>query len=437
MDSAVEKNIVSTALFFNTWAAELDPPTARGGFSIFHEGLAAEDTKKFPVAAYGVAKQSNTARYAAICAAYASQGAKMDHLAAAALGQVAQRKEQAGFNDAGWEIWPGNYERFLTQIDPDATSKGLWRVNGDLTTNSHPYDRFARSFDSASGKNVMAFDIHDLLLPSVGQRVRLSVDYLDRGTGQFELRYDAVGNSQKMAFVVTKTNSNTWKSSSVVVTDWLFGNRGPNGADLLLVNVDSEDDIFHKLELTKLAKVQIDTVGMGTVSGRTDTTIYSPVVGDDFAESQLLELTVTPDPGWEFSLWSGALTGNNSRPFLFPSIDSRVTATFKPASVFSTVDDFNTASWVGGVGWSGGWTSTGTAELRVSTTPPGSVAELRGPSASITRTLGVPLYEATLSFFFDLDRTGGSDVASVEIFNGITINPKRPNASYTSFYPNS
>jgi hypothetical protein len=155
---------------------------------------------------------------------------------------------------------------------------------------------------------------------------------------------------------------------------------------------------------------------MGTVSGRTDTTIYSPVVGDDFAESQLLELTVTPDPGWEFAMWSGALTGNKSRPFLFPSIDSRVTATFKPASFFSTVDDFNTASWVGGVGWSGAWTSTGT-------TPPGSVAELRGPSASITRTLGVPLYEATLSFSFDLDRTGGSDVASVEIFNGITVNP--------------
>jgi hypothetical protein len=131
-------------------------------------------------------------------------------------------------------------------------------------------------------------------------------------------------------------------------------------------------------------------------------------------------LTVTPDPGWEFTTWSGALTGNNSRPFLFPSRDSRVTATFKVAAAFSTVDDFNTASWAGGIGWSGAWTSTGTAVLRASTTPvPGSVAELRGPSADITRTLVVPLYEASLSFGFDLDRIGGSDVASVEIFNGI------------------
>ncbi len=159
--------------------------------------------------------------------------------------------------------------------------------------------------------------------------------------------------------------------------------------------------------------MQIDTVGMGTVSGRTDTMIYSPVVGDDFAESQLLELTVTPDPGWEFSLWSGALTGNNTRPFLFPSRDSRVTATFKPASVFATVDDFNTASWVGGVGWSGAWTSSGVA------TTSDAVAELRGPSAEMTRTLGVPLSAATFSFGFDLDRTGGNDVASAEVFNGV------------------
>jgi subtilisin-like proprotein convertase family protein len=332
LEGAAANDIVSTANFFNTWAAELDPLTARGGFCIFHEGLASEDTTKFPTETYGSpATKANTARYTAICAAYASQGAKMDDLNAATLGQVAQRKVQAGFNDAGWEIWPGNYERFITQISPDSTSKGLWRVNGNLTANSHPYDRFARGFDSATSRNTMYFDINDNLLPSVGQPVRLSVDYLDRGTGQFKMRYEAVGG-MKNAFTVTKTNSNTWKTASVTVTDWAFGNSGPNGADLTLVNMDSDDDIFHKLEVTKVAHVQIGTVGMGTVSGRTDATTYSPVVGDEFAESQRLELTVTPAPGWEFTGWSGNLTGTNARPFLFPTKDSRVTATFAPAA---------------------------------------------------------------------------------------------------------
>ena len=280
---------LSLVLGFSTPGRQnLTPPTARGGFCIFHEGLASEDTTKFPEAPpYGSpANKANTARYTAICAAYASQGAKMDDLDRAILGQVAQRRAQTGFNDSGWGIWPGNYERFITQMNPDSTSKGLWRVNGDLTSSSHPYDRFARRFDNASGRDTMYFDINDNLLPSAGQRVRLSVDYLDRGTDQFALQYDAVGNNQKTALTVTKTSSNTWKTASAIVTDWAFRNQGPNGSDLILVNLDLDDDIFHKLEVTKLANVQIGTVGMGTVSARTDAATYSPVVGDDFAESQ-------------------------------------------------------------------------------------------------------------------------------------------------------
>jgi subtilisin-like proprotein convertase family protein len=333
MEGASANDIGSSAGFFNTWAAELDPPTARGGFCIFHEGLASDDIDKFPEVSYGSpATKANTARYTAICAAYASQGAKMDDLNAATLGQVAQRRVQIGFNDSGWGIWPGNYERFITQMNPDSTSKGLWRVNGTLTSSSHPYDRFARGFDSASGRNTMYFDINDKLLPSAGQRVRISVDYLDRGTGQFALQYDAAGNNQKTAVTVAKTNTNTWKTASAIVTDWAFRNQGPSGSDLTLVNLDSDDDIFHKLEVTKLANVQIGTVGLGTVSGRTDATAYLPVVGDDFAESQRLELTVTPASGWTFTGWSGELTGTSARPFLFPTKDSRVTATFARTS---------------------------------------------------------------------------------------------------------
>ena len=412
MEGAAANDIVSIAEFFNTWAAELDPPTARGGFCILHEGLASDDTTKFPTATYGSpATKANTARYTAICTAYASQGAKMDDLNAATFGQVAQRRDQIGFNDAGWAIWPGNYERFITQMNPDITSKGLWRVNGTLTTSSHPYDRFARRFDSASGRNTMYFDIHDNLLPSVGQRVRLSVDYLDRGTGQFALKYDAVGNSQKTALTVTKTNTNTWKTASVVVTDWAFRNSSPNGADLTLVNLDSDDDIFHKLEVTKLSNVQIGTVGSGTVSGRTDATTYSPVNGDDFAQGQRLELQATAAPGWIFTGWSGALTGSNPRPFLFPTKYTSLTATFALASISSSVDDFNSVTWSGGTGWSADWTAS-------STLKPGAVIELYGgsPNPQITRTLAAPLTSATLSFAWDLDRTTGPGL--VEVFDG-------------------
>jgi len=64
------------------------------------------------------------------------------------------------------------------------------------------------------------------------------------------------------------------------------------------------------------------------VSGRTDGTVYSPIMGT-FIERQRLELTVTPAAGWKFTGWSGELSGTNTRPFLFPTKDSRVTANFE------------------------------------------------------------------------------------------------------------
>jgi hypothetical protein len=313
LEGAAANGFEFTAGFFNKWAAELDPATAGGGFCIFHEGLDSADTNKFSAAAYGSPViKGNTARYTAICAAYAGQGAQMDDLTAATWGQVLQRRDQNGFNDAGWEIWPDNYERFITQIDPDNTSLGLWRVRGVLNTSSHPFDRFGRRFDSATGRNTMYFDVNDGLTPTTGQSIELSVVYLDSGTGQFALKYDAVGNSQKTAFTVTKANSNTWKTNSVVVTDWVFGNNGPNGADLMLANVDSNNDTFHSIELVKLADVNVGTVGKGTVSGRNDGTVYSPLVGT-FMERQRFELTVTPTAGWRFTGWSGELSGTNTR----------------------------------------------------------------------------------------------------------------------------
>lgn len=317
--------------FFNKWAGQVDPATSGGGFCILHEGLDASDAVKFPEAAYGAlpAKQGSKQRYVAICKAYAAQGAQMDDVDSATKGQVAQRDSQKGFNDAGWKIVRGNYERFITQLQPESTSKGLWRINGPLTSASHRYDRFARRFDHAAGMDTLYFDVHDQLLASPGQRIQLTVDYLDRGTGQFALQYDAVGDNHKTAFTVTKTDSNTWKTKTVEVTDWVCGNHGPNSADLMLVNLDADDDIFHGVEVVKLADVAVDVVGKGTVTARSNATTYAPVVGT-FMEGQRLELAVTPEPGWVFTGWSGDLSGSNPRAFLFPKRTTHVSAHFVP-----------------------------------------------------------------------------------------------------------
>ena len=231
--------------------------------------------------------------------------------------------------------------------------------------------------------------------------------YLDSGTNRFGLLYDAVGNSQKSAFTVTKANSNTWKTNSVVVTDWVFGNHGPNGSDLALTSVDSNDDTFNSIELVKLVNVTMNTVGQGTVSARNDATVYSPVTGT-YATGLRLEMTATPVSGWEFSGWSGGLSGTDPREILYPTnVNTTVTATFINTGILSSTDDFESQTWTGGTGWSGGWTAVATAT-------PGSIVQLN-VAGSITRTLSVPIPNATLSFDWDLDRIALGEIGRAHV----------------------
>ncbi len=75
--------------------------------------------------------------------------------------------------------------------------------------------------------------------------------YLDDGTGQWALTYDAQSSSEKTALVVTKTNTGRWKEQIVTVADGYFGSRATNGSDLMLANLDVEDDTFHMIEVSR------------------------------------------------------------------------------------------------------------------------------------------------------------------------------------------
>jgi len=408
--------------FFNKWAAERVPATAGGGFCILHEGLDSADTVKFPEGTYGNASKSNTNRYAAICAAYSSQGARMDDLNGATTGQVSQRRVLTGFNDAGWEIVPGNYERFITQIDPDNTSIGLWRIvngvpGGNISATEHPYSRFARGFHHSSGKNTMYFDVHDDLMCNPGQAVQLSVIYCDNGTGSFELQYDAADNIQKTAFVVNKTGSNTWKTNSVVVTDGLFENNGPNGADLMLLNVDSDDDIFHMIEIQKLADVYVGTDGQGQITARHGSTTYNPASGV-YMEGQRLDLTPVPEPGWSFSHWSGDVAASRDDwARIYPVEDTRVTAHFVYDGTVTASDDFETGGWSGGSGWSGAWALSGGTAVENDGALGGLVAHLT-QNGRITRTAGTPVSSARLDFDFEIKSVDSGESVQAEVYDG-------------------
>jgi hypothetical protein len=118
--------------FFDRYAGQIGPESARGAFCALHKGLDAADTKAYPEDQFGQATRKNVDRMLKICQQFAKYGARVDDAKASTRGQVEQRRSQRGFNDVGWDIWPDNYSRFLAQIDADATPVPLWRVGGRL-----------------------------------------------------------------------------------------------------------------------------------------------------------------------------------------------------------------------------------------------------------------------------------------------------------------
>lgn len=180
----------------------------------------------------------------------------MDHLFAASKGQVWQRDNQTGYNDAGWEIWPTNYARFISQIDPEETSIGVFRIGGEIDNTSSIYSRFARSFADSLDRNVMRFKVHENFYADGADTVKFNIVYYDKYNGStWEFKYDAGPGNFKTACMVTCTGSETWKMKEIIVTDAVLLNNGPFGADFALVNNDSLsvsneiDDIFHMIEL--------------------------------------------------------------------------------------------------------------------------------------------------------------------------------------------
>lgn len=243
------KEIREIFKLYNKYARQIYPETATATISIFHEGLNAADIVKYPESIYGQADRNNPERYINICKAYKSRGARIDDIDAVSKGQVYQRQYQTGYNDVGWEIAEGNYERFLNQIDPDETSIGLFRIRGEIDGASSKFDRFARSFEASTGKNTMYFKFNDeMFLNAEPQSITFAVTWLDKNEGStWAFKYRS-GNQAKTAKVVKGIGDNQWKTEVVTIFEMDLNHSGTRGSDFILVNTDRIDDVFHGIE---------------------------------------------------------------------------------------------------------------------------------------------------------------------------------------------
>ena len=242
-----------TFRMFTRYAQQVYPATATTAFSIFHDGLNSVNTVRFSEKKYGKSTMVNVSRYKAICndPIYKNRGARMDDTAAVIQGQVYQRARQTGLNDAGWDIAEGNIERFLTQIDPNNTSIGLFRVRGTINNNSSKYDRFARSFENATGKNTMYFKFDSAVFTNcLPDTLGFKIIWLDKNAGStWSFRYKSA-TGFKDAIQVTGVGDTTWKSVTFSITDAIANGSGLLGSDFTLVNTDTINDIFNGIEVS-------------------------------------------------------------------------------------------------------------------------------------------------------------------------------------------
>jgi hypothetical protein len=251
----VDYNTVKTGLynegfeFSSKYSYYKKPQSSPYAFIAFRDVLDAADTARFNVSTYGEAKQINKERVLKIESEFKKYGAKVGDLnAATTLKGQNYLFEAKSMNDVGFGLIARNYSRFITQIDANQTSVGLWRVG----PTNQPYGRYARSFENESSKNRMYFDLDDLFLSKKEREsVSIKIIYLDEGNGKFSFRYDGESNSDKIGMIIAKTNSGKWVEKTITIKDGAFANKGLKNSDFSLVNEDIEDDIFHMIEITK------------------------------------------------------------------------------------------------------------------------------------------------------------------------------------------
>ena len=233
VEALKDKTNAPALWFFNRYAGLHDSATSPRAFCALRDGLDASDFDRFPASEFGgrKGKKGDLDRYLQIAKAYAGYGARMDDPEKAMGGGMVNRKRE-GYNDVGWGIMPGNYSRFLEQVDPGSGDIGLWHIDDSI------YGRFGRAFEQKSGKRQMRFQLHEAFK---AEQVEVRVTYLDRGKGSWSL-----GVSGSRTEPIQNSDSGEWKMVTIELpTKQLLG------AELELSHEGGDDTVFHMVEIER------------------------------------------------------------------------------------------------------------------------------------------------------------------------------------------
>lgn len=239
--------------FFDKHSGQKDAAKSTNAMCALKDVLDAADGVRFPEGIYGTVSQANQQRYINIANKYAAFGALQEDPKKATLAEL-DNLNASGTNDVGWKLLPGNYDRYLHQLIANETSVGYWNIQS-ADANSM-YGKYGRGFDVVNSKKALYFDVENAFLSNTALNgeysITIEITYLDKGTGGWQLYYDAQTGADKSSVSVSCGNTNQWKKETITLNNAYFGNRGPNASDFSLRSTNSSQNvIFSVIELAR------------------------------------------------------------------------------------------------------------------------------------------------------------------------------------------
>ncbi|WP_371780495.1 Ig-like domain-containing protein [Streptosporangium subroseum] len=150
------------------------------------------------------------------------------HLGKVQLGL--DKTAQSGTATVGTVLGGANQGYGLTQVDYSG-SAGATTTAGDVSSLT------ARTTGTGTGADGsdMYFDVDDNVAATGSYDGKVAVSYFDTGTGAISVQYDAgPKKAYQVAGSIALTDSHTWKTAEVPVSDAYFGGSQNAGADLRL-----------------------------------------------------------------------------------------------------------------------------------------------------------------------------------------------------------
>lgn len=239
--------------YYNRYSGQKQPALATNAMCALRDGLNAADTIRFPVSIFGRADRADTTRYKNIAERFAKAGARQEDALTATQSEFNNLLAK-GINDVGWDVFSGNYDRYLYQLRANETSTGYWNITAPADTNAI-YGKFARGISTSGTRNAMYFDVDSVFLnyaPVNGRYpIALDIVYLDVGSGGFRLNYDARASANKASVTINLNNTGVWKKASITLYDAYFGNRSINNSDFYIQALSGQNVLFSLIELSR------------------------------------------------------------------------------------------------------------------------------------------------------------------------------------------